>query len=77
MLYRSSLLGSLIPDGDEADDFEFLDDSDRANIAKLFTEKLERVRPKELERGITLVGPHRDDLVLMLGTLPVQKLQTG
>lgn len=72
MLYRSSLLGSLIPDGDEADDLEFLDDSDRANIAKLFTEKLERVRPKELERGITLVGPHRDDLVLMLGNLPAK-----
>jgi hypothetical protein len=25
-----------------------------------------------LERGITLVGPHRDDLVLMLGTLPAK-----
>jgi DNA replication and repair protein RecF len=72
ILYRSSLLGSLIPDGDEADDLEFLDDSDRVTIAKLFTEKLGRVRPKELERGITLVGPHRDDLVLMLGELPAK-----
>jgi DNA replication and repair protein RecF len=29
-------------------------------------------RPKELERGITLVGPHRDDLSLVLGTLPAR-----
>jgi len=72
MLYRSSLLGSVIPDGEEADDLEFLTDSDRANIAALFAAKLERVRPKELERGITLVGPHRDDLVLILGDLPAK-----
>lgn len=72
MLYRSSLLGSLIPDGEEVDDLEFLTDSDRANIAVLFAGKLERVRPKELERGITLVGPHRDELVLMLGDLPAK-----
>jgi len=72
MLYRSSLLGSLIPDGEEVDDLEFLTDSDRANIAALFAGKLERVRPKELERGITLVGPHRDELVLMLGDLPAK-----
>ena len=72
MLYRSSLLGSLIADGEEADDLEFLTDSDRANIAALFAGKLERVRPKELERGITLVGPHRDELVLMLGDLPAK-----
>ena len=72
MLYRSSLLGSLIPDGEEADDLEFLTDSDRGTIAALFAAKLERVRPKELERGITLVGPHRDELVLMLGDLPAK-----
>ena len=72
MLYRSSLLGSLIPDGEEVDDLEFLTDSDRANIATLFAGKLERVRSKELERGITLVGPHRDELVLMLGDLPAK-----
>jgi len=72
MLYRSSLMGSVIPDGEEVDDLEYLTDSDRGNIAALFAAKLERVRPKELERGITLVGPHRDDLVLMLGALPAK-----
>ncbi|GAA2271012.1 DNA replication/repair protein RecF [Glycomyces scopariae] len=29
-------------------------------------------RAKEVERGSTLVGPHRDDLDLVLGTLPVK-----
>jgi DNA replication and repair protein RecF len=33
---------------------------------------LAAVRDKELERGITLVGPHRDDLVLSLGELPAK-----
>jgi DNA replication and repair protein RecF len=31
-----------------------------------------RVRPAELERGVNLVGPHRDDLDLGLGDLPVR-----
>ena len=29
-------------------------------------------RPPEIERGVTLVGPHRDDLVLKLGRLPAK-----
>jgi DNA replication and repair protein RecF len=29
--------------------------------------ELARLRSAELERGVTLVGPHRDDLVLSLG----------
>jgi DNA replication and repair protein RecF len=34
--------------------------------------ELARVRPSELERGVTLVGPHRDDLVLGLGRRPAK-----
>ncbi|MGA5166086.1 MULTISPECIES: DNA replication/repair protein RecF [Streptomyces] len=30
------------------------------------------VRKQEIERGVTLVGPHRDDLVLKLGELPAK-----
>jgi DNA replication and repair protein RecF len=30
------------------------------------------MRHKEIERGVTLVGPHRDDLVLELGGLPAK-----
>jgi DNA replication and repair protein RecF len=34
--------------------------------------ELGRARPAELDRGVNLVGPHRDDLDLGLGTLPVR-----
>ena len=33
---------------------------------------LARVRPAELDRGVNLVGPHRDDLELALGPLPIR-----
>jgi DNA replication and repair protein RecF len=33
---------------------------------------LEVVRVNEIERGISLVGPHRDDVVLSLGGLPTK-----
>ncbi|MBP3223045.1 MAG: DNA replication/repair protein RecF [Actinomycetaceae bacterium] len=32
---------------------------------------LKEIRPKEVERGVNLRGPHRDDLVFSLGTMPV------
>jgi DNA replication and repair protein RecF len=35
-------------------------------------ETLDAVRPNEIERGISLVGPHRDDVVLSLGDLPAK-----
>ena len=72
MFIKSSILGSLIFDGEEADDTEFLDTANKEEIAKLFREKLQRMRQKELERAITLVGPHRDELVLILGSLPAK-----
>ena len=57
---------------DEDDGLEFIDTKDREEIAELYRTKLALVRPKELERGLTLVGPQRDDLVLMLGSLPAK-----
>lgn len=33
---------------------------------------LAEVRKQEIERGVTLIGPHRDDLVLKLGRLPAK-----
>ena len=44
----------------------------RPRPADRFTEALRMLRPKELERGITLVGPHRDDVVLLLNGLPAK-----
>jgi DNA replication and repair protein RecF len=35
-------------------------------------EALARTRQAELERGVSLVGPHRDDLVLSLGPFPAK-----
>ncbi len=34
--------------------------------------ELARVRPQEVERGVNLVGPHRDDLDLELNRLPIR-----
>jgi DNA replication and repair protein RecF len=35
-------------------------------------ETADALRPNEIERGISLVGPHRDDVVLSLGDLPAR-----
>jgi DNA replication and repair protein RecF len=35
-------------------------------------EALSRLRRQEIERGVNLVGPHRDDLLLSLGGLPAK-----
>jgi DNA replication and repair protein RecF len=79
ILVKSSLAGAVIPavygssDEDEgADGLEFISTSDREEISRLFEAKLAVVRAKELERGLTLIGPQRDDLVLMLGELPAK-----
>jgi DNA replication and repair protein RecF len=40
--------------------------------AETFAATLAAIRPKELERGMTLAGPHRDDLVFMLNSLPAK-----
>jgi len=42
------------------------------DTAAVFREALVGIRRKELERGITLVGPHRDDVVFMLNDLPAK-----
>lgn len=79
ILIKSSLLSASVAhyldeleEGSDTSEAEFLQTGDRAEIEELFRLKLQSVRPKELERGITLVGPHRDDLVLLLGTLPAK-----
>ncbi|WP_433523714.1 DNA replication/repair protein RecF [Nocardia pseudovaccinii] len=57
---------------------EFLDPArapqpdDVAALEANMLRELAAARPKELERGVCLVGPHRDDLDLMLGTAPAK-----
>jgi DNA replication and repair protein RecF len=45
---------------------------DRNDLAETLLAEAERRRGEEVERGISLVGPHRDDLTLTLGPLPVK-----
>jgi DNA replication and repair protein RecF len=44
----------------------------REELAGLLLGALREARAQEIERGITLVGPHRDDLSLRLGQLPAK-----
>lgn len=43
-----------------------------AVVAVRFAAALAAVRRRELERGLTLVGPHRDDLLLTINDLPAR-----
>ena len=43
-----------------------------ATTVERFTAALARVRRREIERGITLVGPHRDDVLLTVNALPAR-----
>ncbi|BBA98724.1 putative DNA recombination and repair protein [Actinacidiphila reveromycinica] len=44
----------------------------REDLYVRLLEALGEARKQEIERGVTLVGPHRDDLVLKLGPLPAK-----
>jgi DNA replication and repair protein RecF len=45
---------------------------DRGVLAAILQEALSAARSDELDRGITLVGPHRDELLLKLNELPAR-----
>jgi DNA replication and repair protein RecF len=47
-------------------------DPDPAKLAQALRERLVTDRAREVERGITLSGPHRDDLALALRGLPAR-----
>ena len=72
ILMKSSLLGNQVVDDFEDTELEYLTTAELQKVPDLYREKLSAVRNKELERGITLIGPHRDDLVLLLGDLPAK-----
>jgi DNA replication and repair protein RecF len=46
--------------------------ADQDELREALLAALAESRARELERGITLVGPHRDDLTLTLGELPAR-----
>jgi DNA replication and repair protein RecF len=72
ILMKSSLMGATISEDDDAEALEYIDDVSVVEVEALYRGKLQSVRSKELERGITMVGPHRDDLVLLLSQLPAK-----
>lgn len=45
---------------------------DASVLEKRMLDAMQAVRAKEIERGVNLVGPHRDDVVLTLGGLPAK-----
>jgi DNA replication and repair protein RecF len=60
LAYKSSL-GEALPET-----------TDREVLAAVLLSELAKVRQQEVDRGVSLVGPHRDELLLTLGTLPVK-----
>ncbi|NLT26261.1 MAG: DNA replication/repair protein RecF [Microbacteriaceae bacterium] len=67
----SSLADAGRPMDDDAEDDDGAD-LDRDAIAARFAERLAGARARELDRGTTLIGPHRDDAVLRLNGLPAR-----
>ena len=45
---------------------------DRDLLAAAIVEATTRIRRNEIDRGVSLVGPHRDDLTLGLGPMPAK-----
>ena len=68
-VYRSSLEGEAEDASLPARDLESLDQEE---IQDLLLSAIEANRSRELDRGISLFGPHRDDLVLTLGAAPAK-----
>ena len=51
---------------------DLADQTGREELTALLTAAMIERRPEEIQRGVSLVGPHRDDLVLGLGLLPAK-----
>lgn len=43
-----------------------------SKIINMFEEKFNQIKSKEIERGVTLIGPHRDDLIFYVNGHDVQ-----
>jgi DNA replication and repair protein RecF len=61
-----------VPLGESEDDPDFAREPDEAELEKRLLAQLAEVRRQELERGVCLVGPHRDELELVLGDGPAK-----
>ena len=75
--YRSSLDTSIGEQGDDRADGGTGESVSRGTVSTELMEAqlmdaMGRLRSREIERGVCLVGPHRDDLTLTLGGLPAK-----
>lgn len=80
-IYRSTLQGAFDDDGEvtaassgavPADGMEDLRPLSVDELTERYVRAFAASRRKELERGISLVGPHRDELELVLGQAPAK-----
>jgi DNA replication and repair protein RecF len=78
-VYRSTIQGALDDDGapaerldDGSDGVEDLRLLSVEQLTERYVQAFSASRRKELERGISLVGPHRDELELVLGEAPAK-----
>jgi DNA replication and repair protein RecF len=56
----------------EGSDIDLPPLEDSGDTNQRFRAAVDNLRDKELERGLTLVGPHRDDIVFELNGLPAK-----
>jgi DNA replication and repair protein RecF len=68
--YRASIAGRSVGAGRSDETGEL--STDRAQLAEALLAGMAEARKNELERGVSLVGPHRDELLLKLGDLPAR-----
>ncbi|GAB3583271.1 DNA replication/repair protein RecF [Leifsonia lichenia] len=67
-----TIRGAEVEDTDEAGPADPVTDSSGVATADAFRQALAAVRRKELDRGLTLIGPHRDDVLFELNGLPAK-----
>lgn len=51
---------------------EVLETADLSKMVDVYDEKFAKIREREIERGVTLAGPHRDDLAFFVNGKDVQ-----
>jgi DNA replication and repair protein RecF len=66
-----TIRGAEVDEGDSAQD-DTVTASSGYTTADTFRQAIAAARPKELDRGLTLVGPHRDDVLFELNGLPAK-----
>lgn len=70
--YKSSLALAMSADEEARGALAPQEIEPAAVIEAQLLEALAKMRSKEIERGVCLVGPHRDDVLLQLGPLPAK-----